>query len=218
MDFGGPIFILAIITVCTAGWLINNWIRAKHGYALEDEWGGKTERLDSGETKRLREENAMLHDKLDTMQDRMVVLEKIVTDRGYSLSEEIEALRIDDRKALASNGRERGRGVMEKLALIEALAPMLAIITLIGTGGWVLNTWLRIKNGYPLESSWGKAIYPQDRVSEERIKLVTQENAKLQAELGSMKDRLANVERIVTDSGYQLTHEIDRLRGEKDVN
>ena len=27
------------------------------------------------------------------MQDRMVVLEKIVTDRGYSLSEEIEALR-----------------------------------------------------------------------------------------------------------------------------
>jgi hypothetical protein len=27
------------------------------------------------------------------MQDRMIVLEKIVTDRGYSLSEEIEALR-----------------------------------------------------------------------------------------------------------------------------
>ena len=36
-----------------------------------------------------------------------------------------------------------------------------------------------------------------------------------------MKDRLANVERIVTDSGYQLTHEIDRLREEasdKDMN
>lgn len=110
MDFGGPIFILAIITVCTAGWLINNWIRAKHGYALEDEWGGKTERLDSGETKRLREENAMLHDKLDTMQDRMVVLEKIVTDRGYSLNEEIEALRRDDRPVLASGGRDKGEG------------------------------------------------------------------------------------------------------------
>lgn len=107
---------------------------------------------------------------------------------------------------------------MEKLALIEALAPMLAIITLIGTGGWVLNTWLRIKNGYPLESSWGKAIYPQDKVSEERIKLVTQENAKLQAEIGSMRDRLATVERIVTDSGFQLTQEFDRLRLEKDVN
>ena len=102
MDFGGPVFVLGIILICTAGWLINNWIRAKHGYALEDEWGGKTERLDNGETKRLREENAMLHDKLDTVQDRMVVLEKIVTDRGYSLSEEIEALRRDERPALSA--------------------------------------------------------------------------------------------------------------------
>lgn len=108
MDFGGPFFVLAIITVCTVSWLVNNWIRAKHGYALEDEWGGKTERLDSGETKRLREENALLHDKLDTMQDRMVVLEKIVTDRGYTLSEEIEALRRDDRQALASGARNKG--------------------------------------------------------------------------------------------------------------
>ena len=55
----------------------------------------------------------------------------------------------------------------------------------------------------------------------ERVKLLTQENAELRAELGAMKDRLSNVERIVTDSGYHLTHEIDRLRdsrGEKDVN
>jgi hypothetical protein len=27
-----------------------------------------------------------------------------------------------------------------------------------------------------------------------------------------VKDRLANVERIVTDSGYQLTHQIEALR------
>ena len=93
MDWGGPGFVLTIIAISTAGWIINNWIRAKHGYALEDEWGGKTDRTDSAETKRLKQENRDLHDKLDTMQDRMVVLEKIVTDRGYSLSEEIEALR-----------------------------------------------------------------------------------------------------------------------------
>ena len=100
MNWGGPEFVLIIIALSTLGWLVNNWIRAKHGYSLEDEWGGKTDRPDQGETKRLREENAMLHDKLDTMQDRMVVLEKIVTDRGYSLGEEIEALRQDDRKSL----------------------------------------------------------------------------------------------------------------------
>ena len=37
----------------------------------------------------------------------MIVLEKIVTDRGYSLSEEIEALRDDRRKLDAPQGREK---------------------------------------------------------------------------------------------------------------
>ena len=87
------VMIIMIVLVCTAGWLINNWIRARHGYPLEDEWGGKTERTDTAETQRLKAENKALHDKLDAMQDRMIVLEKIVTDRGYSLSAEIEALR-----------------------------------------------------------------------------------------------------------------------------
>ena len=109
MDWGGPEFVIALIALSTLGWLVNNWIRAKHGYALEDEWGGKTDRAEAAETKQLREENAMLHDKLDTMQDRMVVLEKIVTDRGYSLSEEIEALRRDDRPALAANRKNEER-------------------------------------------------------------------------------------------------------------
>jgi hypothetical protein len=42
MTFAGPNFVIAIVVVMTVGWLINNWIRAKHGYPLEDEWGGKT--------------------------------------------------------------------------------------------------------------------------------------------------------------------------------
>lgn len=93
MEPGEGLFVLTIIALSIGGWLANNWIRAKHGYALEDEWGGKTERTDTAETQRLRAENKALHDKLDSMQDRMIVLEKIVTDRGYSLSAEIEALR-----------------------------------------------------------------------------------------------------------------------------
>lgn len=102
MNFGGPEFVLAIIALSTGGWLVNNWIRARHGYSLEDEWGGKTERSDSAETKALKAENRQLHDKLDAMQDRMVVLEKIVTDRGYSLHDEIEALR--DKPAPSDTG------------------------------------------------------------------------------------------------------------------
>ena len=93
-------WIVALVAISTGGWLLNNWIRAKHGYALEDEWGGKSARQDSAEAQRLKTENRALHDKIDAMQDRMVVLEKIVTDRGYSLADEIEALR--DRPAADS--------------------------------------------------------------------------------------------------------------------
>ena len=93
---------------------------------------------------------------------------------------------------------------------------LIAMIAVVGVGGWVLTTWMRIKNGYPLESSWGKAHYPKNDQAAERVKLLTQENAQLQAELGSMKDRLANVERIVTDRGYSLGNEIENLRGLSD--
>lgn len=93
MDWGGPTFVVMLVAISTAGWLINNWIRAKHGYSLENEWGGMTDPTEGEEAKRLKAENRELHGKLDAMQDRMIVLEKIVTDRGYSLSDEIEALR-----------------------------------------------------------------------------------------------------------------------------
>jgi hypothetical protein len=101
---------------------------------------------------------------------------------------------------------------MEKLdLLIEALPWILAIVA-ISIGGWVFTTWLRIKNGYPLESSWGQPIHPKaDQEAIERIKLLTSENAQLRAELGSVKDRLETVERIVTDQPLRLAKEIDQL-------
>ena len=90
---------------------------------------------------------------------------------------------------------------------------LLTVVGLAGVAGWVFTTWLRVKNGYPLENSWGKAHYPRDdSEAKQRVALLTQENAELRAEIGSVKDRLSNVERIVTDSGYHLTSEIDALR------
>lgn len=104
------------------------------------------------------------------------------------------------------------------IAALEAFAPVIGGGVVAMSIAWVVNTWIRVKHGYPLENSWGKAIYPQKNDEAiERVRLITQENAQLRAELGSMKDRLANVERIVTDSGYQLTHEIERLREEGKV-
>lgn len=100
---------------------------------------------------------------------------------------------------------------------MQNYGPMIAVmamgIGLIATVGWVFTTWLRIKHGYPLDGAWGQAVYPKnDDAAMERIKLLSQENAQLKAELGAVKDRLANVERIVTDDGHRLTQEIEALR------
>ena len=90
------------------------------------------------------------------------------------------------------------------------------VISLAATWGWVHTTKLKIQHGYPLEGMWGQSLKPStDGQTSERVKLLTQENAQLRAEIGSLQDRLINVERIVTDSGYRLGHEIERLRDEK---
>ena len=92
-------FVIAIIAICTGGWVINNWIRAKHGYPLEDEWGGKTAVTDGEypEAERkivlLSNENEKLAVKLGRLEERVAVLERIATDRGTQLSDEIESLR-----------------------------------------------------------------------------------------------------------------------------
>ena len=43
--------------------------------------------------------------------------------------------------------------------------PVFAILGLscgiLGLIGWIFTTWYRVKNGYPLENSWGKPLYPQ---------------------------------------------------------
>ena len=108
---------------------------------------------------------------------------------------------------------------MEELGILLEVVPYVALIVAVSVGGWVFTTWLRIKNGYPLETSWGTPLHPStDRESVERIKLLTSENAQLRAELGSVKDRLENVERIVTDKPSRLAREIESLSIDKGGN
>ena len=115
MEFGREFFVIAIIALSMGGWLINNWIRARHGYALEDEWGGKTAPTEAKGNAELKRENAALRSELKTVHDRVAVLERIVTDKGYGVSEQIEALR--DRRESATDagvplgltGKERVR-------------------------------------------------------------------------------------------------------------
>jgi hypothetical protein len=102
----------------------------------------------------------------------------------------------------------------DKFQFVLELFPWIALISGVSVGGWVFTTWLKIKNGYPLENSWGAPLHPKtDREAAERIKLLTNENAQLRAELGSLKDRLETVERIVTDQPSQLEREINALAG-----
>ena len=96
MNFAGPSFVVALVLICTAGWIINNWIRARHGYPLEDEWGGKSAKADvDGDRKiaLLSNENEALNGKVGLLEERIAVLERIVTDKAGRLSEEIEYLR-----------------------------------------------------------------------------------------------------------------------------
>jgi hypothetical protein len=102
---------------------------------------------------------------------------------------------------------------------LTTILPIIAIIVALGVGGSLLNNWLKIKNGYPLQNSWGMPIHPKsDRETMERIKLLTGENAQLRAELGSLKDRLETLERIATDQPSKLAREIDALAIDKGGN
>jgi hypothetical protein len=102
--------------------------------------------------------------------------------------------------------------------LTIVIVGVLGAVSIVGVSvaGWFYNTRQKIKHGYPLESMWGKPMHPQlTNEANERMKLLTQENAQLRAEIGSLSDRLVSIERIVTDSGYRLGHEIESLRESK---
>ena len=105
---------------------------------------------------------------------------------------------------------------MEKLIFIRDMAPVIALVGLAGIAGWVFTTWLRVRHGYPLETSWGKAVHPiASTETNERLRMLATENAQLRAETSSLKDRVAVLERIATDRSTQLERQIDDLRSDK---
>lgn len=96
MDWGSPEFVIAIIALSYGGWILNSWIRAKHGYELENEWGGKTTKSGPDAERKielLTNENTELVGKIDRLQERLEVLERIATDPAKRTAEEIENLR-----------------------------------------------------------------------------------------------------------------------------
>jgi len=96
MNWGGPGFVLAIVAISTAGWLISSWIRARHGYPIENEWKGMSHKSDVDAARRielLSAENERLTGRIGRLEERIAVLERIATDPAGRTAREIDALR-----------------------------------------------------------------------------------------------------------------------------
>lgn len=96
MNWGGPGFVIAIIAITTFGWLASTWIRAKHGYPIENEWMGMTAKEDPQADRKielLTNENARLTGQISRLEERIAVLERIATDPAERTAREIDSLR-----------------------------------------------------------------------------------------------------------------------------
>lgn len=96
MDLHGPGFVLAIIALSLTAWLVNNWIRARHGYSVSDDWGRNVTKDDPAATRKielLSNENERLTGQIGRLEERIAVLERIATDPADRTAREIDALR-----------------------------------------------------------------------------------------------------------------------------
>ena len=92
MGFGAE-FVIAIVAISTAGWIFSSWIRARHGYPLEGEFGGLQNRSSDEATKALVAENEQLKGTVGRLEERLKVLERIATDPARRLEDEFDKLR-----------------------------------------------------------------------------------------------------------------------------
>lgn len=96
MDWGGPTFVVLIIAISTFGWVASTWIRARHGYPIENEWTGMVHKETPEAERRielLSNENAGLKGQVSRLEERIAVLERIATDPAERTAREIDQLR-----------------------------------------------------------------------------------------------------------------------------
>jgi hypothetical protein len=97
MDWGGPGFVIAIVAISTLGWLVSTWIRARHGYPIENEWSGVSHKGDRPAEQRklalMTEENERLNGQVSRLEERIATLERIATDPAERTAREIDGLR-----------------------------------------------------------------------------------------------------------------------------
>ena len=83
-------FVLVAVAISTVATVINNWIRARHGYPLEEEQcSGRVGKQIAA----LCAENQDLRARLSSIEGRLRVMERIATDPTGRIESEIEKLR-----------------------------------------------------------------------------------------------------------------------------
>jgi hypothetical protein len=88
-------FVVPVTALFFIAWIVNTWIRAKHGYPLGDGAGGQVHRGASPDAiaDQVREALASRDATIARLEERVRVLERIVTDEPRRVAHEIESLR-----------------------------------------------------------------------------------------------------------------------------
>ena len=86
MSFWTFVFSIAVVSIMAG--VVTTWIRAKHGYPMEDEEGAGGKKMQA-----ICAENEELKKQVSELTERLIVLERIATDPAERVSREIEKLR-----------------------------------------------------------------------------------------------------------------------------
>jgi len=96
MDNLGVLIPVTAVAMSPLAWVATTWIRAKHGYPLEDDKGNPVTRSDPTAARTielLTNENERQAGQISRLEERIAVLERIATDPAERTAREIDALR-----------------------------------------------------------------------------------------------------------------------------
>ena len=88
---------IAIVATIVFGIVLDNWIKAKHGYPITDDHGNVVSPVNGPDAARkielLSDENSRLRGQVGRLEERIAVLERIATDPAERTAREIDSLR-----------------------------------------------------------------------------------------------------------------------------
>ena len=92
------------------------------------------------------------------------------------------------------------------------IAAFVIVLVSIGTVGWLINNWMRMKHGIPTDEELAMMAVRGGPETERQVHLLTNQNEALREQVGRLEERIAVLERIATDPAERTAREIDQLR------